>query len=247
MQLARMHFGLDTRSPFGKLVQAARALQLERHYTKADILEAYLNLAPYGGSVKGIGTASCIYFDKPAPPLSRGEALALAVIPQNPTARFPATRRPCSATRRTGTAADGVASLEFRAQDSRGNGCAHPDRTRIQGTVRPPCPCPALRARPRGAHRHRRDADYARSGLANRAGDHAPDDSRCESSRTSDAPPLCQSRSNAHRYQSGGARHRSGRLGANYDRADTRGRMCSRNGSRLESCQAAAIAAYSAV
>ena len=91
MQLARMHFGLDTRSPFGKLVQAARALQLERHYTKADILEAYLNLAPYGGSVEGSGTASRIYFDKPARPLSRGEALALAVIPQNPTARFPAT------------------------------------------------------------------------------------------------------------------------------------------------------------
>lgn len=91
MQLARLHFGLDTRSPLGKLVQAARALQLERHYTKAEILEAYLNLAPYGGSVEGIGTASLIYFDKPARSLSRGEALALAVIPQNPTARFPAT------------------------------------------------------------------------------------------------------------------------------------------------------------
>lgn len=91
MQLARMHFGLDTRSPLGKLVQAARALQLERHYTKAEILEAYLNLAPYGGSVEGIGTASRIYFDKPASALSHGEALALAVIPQNPTDRFPAT------------------------------------------------------------------------------------------------------------------------------------------------------------
>ncbi len=89
MQLARMHFDLDTRSPLGKLVQSARALQLERHYTKAEILEAYLNLAPYGGSVEGIGTASRIYFDKPASALSRGEALALAVIPQNPTARFP--------------------------------------------------------------------------------------------------------------------------------------------------------------
>ena len=91
MQLARMHFDLDTRSPLGKLVQVARALQLERHYTKAEILEAYLNLAPYGGSVEGIGTASRIYFDKPASALSRGEALVLAVIPQNPTARFPAT------------------------------------------------------------------------------------------------------------------------------------------------------------
>ena len=91
MQLARLRFGLDTRSPLGKLVQSARAVQLERHYSKARILEAYLNLAPYGGSVEGIGTASRIYFDKPASALQPSEALALAVIPQNPTARFPGT------------------------------------------------------------------------------------------------------------------------------------------------------------
>ncbi len=90
MQLARLRFDMDTRSVFGKLVQSARALQLERHYGKAEILEAYLNLAPYGGSIEGIGTASRIYFDKPASALSLGEALALAVIPQNPTDRFPA-------------------------------------------------------------------------------------------------------------------------------------------------------------
>lgn len=89
MQLARMRFDLDTRSPIGKLIQSARAVQLERHYSKAEILEAYLNLAPYGGSVEGIATASRIYFDKPVSALDLGEALALAVIPQNPAARFP--------------------------------------------------------------------------------------------------------------------------------------------------------------
>ena len=89
MQFARLRFDLDTRTLFGKLVQSARALQLERHYGKEEILEAYLNLAPYGGSIEGIGTASRIYFDKPAGALSLGEALALAVIPQNPTDRFP--------------------------------------------------------------------------------------------------------------------------------------------------------------
>ena len=80
MQLARLRFDLDTRSVFGKLVQSARALQLERHYGKAEILQAYLNLAPYGGSIEGIGTASRIYFDKPANALSLGEALALAGV-----------------------------------------------------------------------------------------------------------------------------------------------------------------------
>ena len=90
MQLARMRFGLYTRSPLGKLAQVARALQIERHYTKDEILEAYLNLAPYGGAVEGAGAASRVYFDKPASALNPGEALALAVIPQNPVARFPA-------------------------------------------------------------------------------------------------------------------------------------------------------------
>ena len=89
MQLARLRFDMNTRSPLGKLLQAARAIQLERHYSKTEILEAYLNLAPYGGNVEGVGTASRIYFDKPASALDIGEALALAVVPQNPTARFP--------------------------------------------------------------------------------------------------------------------------------------------------------------
>ena len=90
MQLARLRFDLDTQTVAGKLVQIGRALQLERHYGKNEILEAYLNLAPYGGSIEGIGTASRVYFDKPASALGQGEALAVAVIPQNPTARFPA-------------------------------------------------------------------------------------------------------------------------------------------------------------
>ena len=91
MQLARLRFGMDTRTLLGKLRQSLRAVQLERHYEKGEILEAYLNLAPYGGSIEGVGTASRIYFDKPAGALGRGEAFALAVIPQNPSARFPTT------------------------------------------------------------------------------------------------------------------------------------------------------------
>ena len=91
MQLARLRFGLDTRSIGGKFRQIIRAVQLERHYTKDQILETYLNLAPYGGNIEGIGTASLVYFDKPASRLSLPEALALAVIPQNPVRRNPIT------------------------------------------------------------------------------------------------------------------------------------------------------------
>src|SRR5215470_10167900 len=87
MQLARLRFHLHTRTLSGKLEQIMRALELERHYSKNQILEAYLNLAPYGRNLEGIGAASEIYFDKPASKLSRPEAIALSVIPQSPSRR----------------------------------------------------------------------------------------------------------------------------------------------------------------
>ena len=87
MQLARLRYHLCTRTLGGKFVQIVRALELERHYSKAEILEAYLNLAPYGRNIEGIGAASQIYFDKPASRLSRPEAVALSVIPQSPSRR----------------------------------------------------------------------------------------------------------------------------------------------------------------
>src|SRR5437870_2292929 len=87
MQLVRLRFHLHTRTISGKLEQIMRALELERHYSKNEILEAYLNLAPYGRNIEGIGAASQIYFDKPASRLSRPEAVALSVIPQSPSRR----------------------------------------------------------------------------------------------------------------------------------------------------------------
>jgi penicillin-binding protein 1C len=87
MQVARLRFHLHTRTVTGKLEQILRALELERHYSKNQILEAYLNLAPYGRNIEGIGASSQIYFDKPASKLSRPEAVALSVIPQSPSRR----------------------------------------------------------------------------------------------------------------------------------------------------------------
>lgn len=89
MQLARLRFGIDSSRVPGKLEQILRALQLERHYGKNEILEAYLNLAPYGGNVEGIGTASRIYYARDARNLTPLQALTLAVVPQNPNARQP--------------------------------------------------------------------------------------------------------------------------------------------------------------
>jgi penicillin-binding protein 1C len=89
MQVARLRFHLRTRSIIGKLFQIYRALEIERHYSKDQILEAYFNLAPYGRNIEGIGAASLIYFDKSPARLSRQEILALAVLPQSPAKRTP--------------------------------------------------------------------------------------------------------------------------------------------------------------
>ena len=88
MQLARRLYGIDSRSVPGKLKQAAAALWLELRYSKRDILEAYLNAAPFGGNVEGVGAASLAYWRKPVRELSVPEALNLAVIPQNPRKRL---------------------------------------------------------------------------------------------------------------------------------------------------------------
>src|SRR6266536_718804 len=87
MQLARLRYHLRTRTLGGKFVQIVRALELERHYSKAEILEAYLNLAPYGRNIEGVGAASQIYFGKTAAHLTRPESISLSVIPQSPTRR----------------------------------------------------------------------------------------------------------------------------------------------------------------
>jgi penicillin-binding protein 1C len=87
MQLARLRYHLRTRTLGGKFAQIVRAFELERHYSKSQILEAYLNLAPYGRNIEGVGAASQIYFGKTAGHLTKPEAISLCVIPQSPNRR----------------------------------------------------------------------------------------------------------------------------------------------------------------
>ncbi|MBV9744631.1 MAG: penicillin-binding protein 1C, partial [Acidobacteriia bacterium] len=56
-------------------------------YSKRELLEAYLNLAPFGGNIQGVGAASRIFFGKPPERVTLPEAVTLAVIPQSPAAR----------------------------------------------------------------------------------------------------------------------------------------------------------------
>ncbi len=91
MQLARQRFRLNTHALPGKLRQIGYALWLERHFSKETLLEAYLNIAPYGANIEGAGAAAWVYFHKPVAELSADEARALALIPQNPRLRAPLT------------------------------------------------------------------------------------------------------------------------------------------------------------
>lgn len=87
MQVARICYGIHSKKISGKVWQIIRAIQIEMHYSKDEILEAYLNLAPYGGNVEGAGAASLIYFNHSVDTLTLPEALTLSVIPQNPVKR----------------------------------------------------------------------------------------------------------------------------------------------------------------
>ena len=87
MQVARIKYDMDTRSVSGKLRQIFTAIYLDMFYSKHEILEAYLNLAPYGGNIESIGAASLIYFDKLPQNLNKIESITLSTIPQNPTKR----------------------------------------------------------------------------------------------------------------------------------------------------------------
>src|SRR5690606_31984972 len=97
MQVARI---LDPhpRTLAGKARQLLRALQLEAHLSKREILALYLERAPFGGTIEGVEAASWAYLGKPAARLSHAEAALLAVLPQAPT-RLRPDREPDAARR----------------------------------------------------------------------------------------------------------------------------------------------------
>ncbi|WP_269086214.1 peptidoglycan glycosyltransferase PbpC [Pseudomonas frederiksbergensis] len=84
MQVARL---LDphSRTLFGKLRQLWRTAQLEWHLSKDQILNLYLNRAPFGGTLQGVAAASWAYLGKSPQHLTHAEAALLAVLPQAPS------------------------------------------------------------------------------------------------------------------------------------------------------------------
>jgi penicillin-binding protein 1C len=84
-QLARGAFLTPERTLKRKFLEAIFALKIERHYSKDEILDQYLNQVPYGANTYGIETASKTYFGKAAKALTLDEAAFLAALPKAPS------------------------------------------------------------------------------------------------------------------------------------------------------------------
>ncbi len=95
-----------------KLIEAKCALNLERHLSKNQILERYLNIAYFGSGAYGIQTAAKTYFGKPASALSLQESALLAGIVQSPSKYDPHLNLKLSVTRRN-TVLDEMQSLGY--------------------------------------------------------------------------------------------------------------------------------------
>jgi membrane peptidoglycan carboxypeptidase len=72
-----------------KVKELILAVELEREYSKDDILTGYLNVAPYGGVEYGVESAARDYFGVDASQLTIAQAAMLAAIPKSPTTYSP--------------------------------------------------------------------------------------------------------------------------------------------------------------
>lgn len=84
-QLARTLFLDQDRVYTRKIKELILAMEIERRYSKDQILEMYLNSVPYGSVAYGVSAASEIYFNKPVSSLGLKEAAYLAALPKAPS------------------------------------------------------------------------------------------------------------------------------------------------------------------
>ena len=88
-QLAKKLFLTDDKTPERKIKEALLTVQIEKRYTKAEILTMYCNQMPFGHRAYGVEAASQLYFAKPAKELTLEEAAMIAGIIQNPARQNP--------------------------------------------------------------------------------------------------------------------------------------------------------------
>ncbi|MFI5280509.1 MAG: penicillin-binding protein 1C [Gemmatimonadales bacterium] len=124
MQLARL-LHPSPRDVFGKLTQALWALRIERHLTKQQILEQYLNRVPLGQGASGVASAARLYFDASATRLSLGQAALLAGVAIAPSADNPLAD-PARARAGRARALDRMVSLGYASRGSADRAAGEP-------------------------------------------------------------------------------------------------------------------------
>ena len=92
-QLARNLFLTSEKTISRKITETFLAMQMERKFTKEEILEMYLNEIYFGNGCYGVESAAQKYFGKPASKLDLAEATMLAAIPKAPSLYEPLSHR----------------------------------------------------------------------------------------------------------------------------------------------------------
>ena len=116
-QLAKNLFLTQERTVTRKLQEAVLALWLEHKFSKAQILELYLNRVYFGSGAYGIEAAAQRYFGKSARKLTLPEAAMLAGLVQAPS-RLAPSHNPDGAERRAGMVIAAMADLKMIGDDA---------------------------------------------------------------------------------------------------------------------------------
>jgi len=111
-QLAKNALLSQERTLKRKIQEALLALQIERQYTKNEILELYLNQIYFGEGAYGVQSAAIVYFGKNVENLSLEECAMLAGIPKSPNYYSPLNNLK-AATDRQATVLDQMVKYEF--------------------------------------------------------------------------------------------------------------------------------------
>ncbi len=100
-QLVKNVLLTNDRTIIRKIKEFVLAIQIEKKYSKDQILQMYLNEVPYGGTAWGVGAAAEIYFGKNVRDLDLIESAILAGLPQSPSAYSPYSSTPKAYVQRT--------------------------------------------------------------------------------------------------------------------------------------------------
>src|SRR5574341_2504137 len=115
-QLARRLFLTPEKSLVRKIREVLLALEIEKHYAKAKILELYLNLVYFGHGAYGVEAAAQTYFHKSVSDLSLPESAMLAGLPSAPN-RFSPITDPSRARRRRDHVLDRMVKEGYITED----------------------------------------------------------------------------------------------------------------------------------